>query len=122
MAREEALGKSAEAGFAMPGAQPDEDWAHWTTESFGARQADEYADTVMLAIEALHNGPEVLRTKKRDNCGSEIPAPHVASQGSKGRHYVMFREARGRIIDVLRLLYDNMDLATHLLGANNRTY
>ena len=30
----------------------------WTVEKFGDRQADEYAETISLAIEALHDGPE----------------------------------------------------------------
>jgi len=33
----------------------------WTVEKFGDRQADEYAETISLAIEALHDGPESTR-------------------------------------------------------------
>jgi toxin ParE1/3/4 len=38
---------------------------------------------------------------------------HVAWQGKKGRHFVMFRVAPERVIEVLRLLHDSMDLSRH---------
>jgi toxin ParE1/3/4 len=31
----------------------------WTAEKFGARQAESYAQTLTLAIEVLHDGPNV---------------------------------------------------------------
>jgi plasmid stabilization system protein ParE len=43
------------------------DIAAWTAENFGAHQAEYYAETVTLAIEALHDGPEILGAKARDN-------------------------------------------------------
>ena len=36
------------------------DMTIWTAENFGSRQADDYAETITLAIEALHDGPEIL--------------------------------------------------------------
>ena len=44
-------------------------------------------------------------------------ALHVARQGRRGRHFVMFRVARapdGNVIEVLRLLHDVLDLQRHL--------
>jgi toxin ParE1/3/4 len=38
----------------------------------------------------------------------------VAQQGKKGRHFVVFSISEGRVINVLRLLHDSMDLAKHL--------
>jgi plasmid stabilization system protein ParE len=38
----------------------------WTLENFGERQAETYAETLILAIEALHDGPEQLGAKARD--------------------------------------------------------
>jgi len=35
------------------------DIALWTAENFGPRQAEHYAETIALAIEALHDGPEI---------------------------------------------------------------
>ena len=94
----------------------------WTAENFGARQAEYYVETVTLAIEALHDGPETLGAKKRDDIGPGICTLHVARNGRKGRHFVVFKEVTGQIIDVLRLLHDSMDLARHLSGANDQTH
>jgi len=94
----------------------------WTTEKFGAQQADDYVATLTLAIEALHEGPDILGSKERGDIGSGIRTLHVARQGRKGRHFVVFRESTGQIIDVLRLLHDSMDLARHVSGTNDETY
>ena len=83
----------------------------WTIENFGERQARTYVETLSLAIEALHDGPEQLGAKARDDIGPGIRTLHVARQGRSGRHFVVFREAKDQYIDVLRLLHDSMDLA-----------
>lgn len=98
------------------------DIATWTAENFGSRQAEYYVETVTLAIEALHDGPETLGAKARDDIGPGIRALHVARQGRKGRHFVVFKEAEGQIIDVLRLLHDSMDLARHVSAANDQAH
>ncbi|MFN3752360.1 MAG: type II toxin-antitoxin system RelE/ParE family toxin [Thiobacillus sp.] len=89
------------------------DIAAWTAERFGSRQAAHYAETVTQAIEALHDGPDILGAKARDDIAPGIRTLHVARQGRKGRHFVMFRVAQGRVIEVLRLLHDSMDLPRH---------
>ena len=86
----------------------------WTIENFGERQARTYVETLSLAIEALHDGPEQLGAKVRDDIGPGIRTLHVARQGRIGRHFVVFREAKDQYIDVLRLLHDSMDLARRL--------
>ena len=83
----------------------------WTIENFGERQARTYVETLSLAIEALHDGPEQLGAEVRDDIGPGIRTLHVARQGRIGRHFVVFREAKDQYIDVLRLLHDSMDLA-----------
>lgn len=98
------------------------DIATWTAENFGSRQADEYSETVMLAIEALTDGPEILGAKVREDIGPGICTLHVARQGRKGRHFVIFRKAEERTIDVLRLLHDSMDLARHISDGNDHTH
>lgn len=89
------------------------DIATWTAEHFGSRQAAFYIETVTEAIEALHEGPDILGAKARDDIAPGIRTLHVARQGRKGRHFVMFRVAPGRVIEVLRLLHDSMDLSRH---------
>lgn len=94
----------------------------WTIENFGERQAETYAETLTLAIEALHDGPEQLAAKVRDDIGPCIRTLHVARQGRSGRHFVVFSEAKDQYIDVLRLLHDSMDLARHIPPANDQSH
>lgn len=96
------------------------DIAHWTTERFGPRQAEYYLETVSLAIEALTAGPEIIGTKARDELAPGVRTLHVARQGRKARHFVVFRASEGRYVDVLRLLHDSMDFAHHLPGIEDR--
>jgi toxin ParE1/3/4 len=93
----------------------------WTVENFGAQQAQAYAQTLSLALEALHDGPEVLGVTVRDDLGLGVLTLHVARHGRKGRHFVVFRAATEpeQTIEVLRLLHDSMDLARHLPSAND---
>ena len=94
----------------------------WTIENFGERQAEAYAETLTLAIEALHDGSEQLGVKARHDIGPGISTLHVARQGRSGRHFVVFSEAKDQYIDVLRLLHDSMDLARHIPAANERPH
>jgi toxin ParE1/3/4 len=86
----------------------------WTVENFGESQADIYAETLTLAIEALHDGPLPAGAQARDEIAPNIRTLHVARLGRKGRHFVVFRQTEDRCIDVLRLLHDGMDLARHI--------
>ena len=86
----------------------------WTTDQFGALQADDYLETLTLALEALTDGPNIVGSKVRDDIGLGIRTLHVARQGRKGRHLVVFSLADEQVIDVIRLLHDSMDLAKHL--------
>jgi toxin ParE1/3/4 len=86
----------------------------WTVENFGEGQADIYAETLTLAIEALHDGPLLPGAQARDEIEQGIRTLHVARLGKNGRHFVVFRQTEDRCIDVLRLLHDGMDLARHI--------
>jgi toxin ParE1/3/4 len=94
----------------------------WTVENFGAQQAQAYAQTLSLAIEALHDGPEILGATVRDALGLGVRTLHVARQGRKGRHFVVFRAVPEQTIEVLRLLHDSMDLPRHLPAANDQKH
>ncbi|HQV12847.1 MAG TPA: hypothetical protein PKW52_16025, partial [Nitrospira sp.] len=59
----------------------------------------------------------VIGVKERPEIGSNIWTLHVARNGRKGRHFIMFQVAGAqdrKVIDVLRLLHDSMDLERHL--------
>lgn len=90
-----------------------QDIVEWTVEQFGDEQALVCAETIALALEALAEGPLPIDAKRRDEIRKRgLYSLHVARQGRKGRHFVMFRIApRARdVIEVLRLLHDSMDL------------
>lgn len=87
----------------------------WTIEHFGESQALAYSETLSLAIEALTDGSSVAGAKQRDEILKGLYSLHVARQGRKGSHFVIFRvAANGDAIEVLRLLHDSMDLPRHL--------
>jgi toxin ParE1/3/4 len=69
----------------------------WTTENFGSQQAGNYRDTLMQAIGELANGLDVPGSKARDEL----------MLGLRTR-------AEGRIIEIGRILHDQMDLQRHL--------
>ena len=89
----------------------------WSAGQFGEAQARHYAETLTSAIEALSEGPGVPGAKARDEIGAGLLTLHVARKGRRGRHFLLFRvgrEAGRRVIDVLRVLHDAMDLARHV--------
>ena len=94
----------------------------WTAENFGRRQAIDYAETITLAIEALHDGPEVPGAKERKDIGPSIRTLHLKRLGRKGRHFVVFKSAPHQTIEVLRLLHDSMDLARHVPVNNDQPH
>ena len=88
----------------------------WTVDNFGSAQARAYADTLSSALKALNAGPAIMGVKERPEIGADIRTLHVARNGRKGRHFIIFRSAGARddrLIDVLRLLHDSMDLERH---------
>jgi toxin ParE1/3/4 len=90
----------------------------WTAEQFGEPQVHVYADTIIAALEALASGPEASgRAVPRNDILPGLFSLHIARGGRKGRHLILFRVDRSRmIVEVLRLLHDSMDLARHLPG------
>lgn len=95
------------------------DIVRWTAQNFGARQAGYYAETVTLAIEALNDGPQILGVKARDEIALGVRTLHVARNGRKGRHFVVFKVSDVDVLEVLRLLHDSMELARHVAAAND---
>jgi toxin ParE1/3/4 len=104
------LASAAEADFAQI--------VRWTASQFGTRQAQIYARTLSLTIEALSaEGPEALGCLGRDDILAGLRSLHVARKGRKGRHVVVFRVQTvdgTSFIEVLRVLHDAMDLPRHL--------
>ncbi|MDR1853510.1 MAG: type II toxin-antitoxin system RelE/ParE family toxin [Azoarcus sp.] len=88
----------------------------WTRKNFGARQAQIYTATLRNALQALHSGPDIVGAKRRDDIAPGIHTLHVARNGRKGRHFVVFRAGKDDVVEVLRLLHDSMDLPGHSLS------
>lgn len=88
--------------------------SRWSAENFGPLQAEKYVETIFLAIESLRNDPRPIDANYRDELGAGVHILHIARQGRKGRHFVVYRLTDEPILEVLRLLHDSMDLARHL--------
>jgi len=86
----------------------------WTTENFGGQQSRIYRDTLVRAIGELANGPDVAGSKARDEIMPGLRTLHVARHGRPGRHFLLYRIVKGRIIEIGRILHDQMDLQLHL--------
>ena len=85
-----------------------------TSEHCGDRQASAYADTLSAAIAALSAGPTAIGARERREIGRGLFSLHVARGGRNGRHFVLFRVSPAvRLIEILRLLQDAMDLKLH---------
>src|SRR5260370_39716348 len=99
------------------GAVAEVDFANiltWTTENVGARQAAIYRDTLVQAIGELANGPDVPGSKAREDIVSGLRTLHVARHGRRGRHFLLYRAVKGGIIEIGRILHDQMDPQRHL--------
>jgi toxin ParE1/3/4 len=86
----------------------------WTSENFGAQQAATYRDTLVRAIGELADGPDVAGSKARNDILPGLRVLHVARHGRRGRHFLLYRLREGRIIEIGRILHDQMDLQRHV--------
>jgi toxin ParE1/3/4 len=100
------LGAAAELDFA--------NILKWTTENFSARQSRIYRDTLVQAITALADGPDIAGSKPRDEITPGLRTLHVARHGRRGRHFLMYRAAPARTVEIVRILHDSMDLRRHI--------
>ena len=90
----------------------------WTAKSFGEDQAFVYAQTLLAALDALKEGPTLTDVKTRDELSKGVLTLHAARLGRKARHFIVFRaksNGDGKVIQVLRILHDAMDLQRHLV-------
>lgn len=71
-----------------------------------------------MAVGVLTDGPDAPGVRQRDEIAPGMRTLHVARQGRRGRHFVVFRVGGDQVIDVLRLLHDSMDLARHIPPAD----
>ncbi len=86
----------------------------WTAENFGARQARVYRDMLVLAIGELANGPDLPGSKARDEIMPGLRTLHIAGRGRRGSHFLMYRAAPERTIEIVRILHDRIDIERHV--------
>ena len=88
----------------------------WTLAEFGGGQMRRYSKLLRSAVAVLADGPDVSGVRKREEIGPGLRTLHVTPGSRKGRHFLLFRVTAteaGRVIDVLRVLHDAMDLPRH---------
>lgn len=86
-----------------------------SAQDFGPHQAEFYAQTLEVAIDALRkNGPKTIGAKERQEIGPGIYTLHAARQKRKASHFFVFRVLEFQTIEILRILHERMDLARHL--------
>jgi toxin ParE1/3/4 len=108
------------------GADAERDFAavlRWTTERFGEHQARTYKETLLAAVRYLEDGPNAAGARARDDIRPGLMCLHVARKGRRGRHFIMFRvidAADSRVIQVVRILHDAMDIARHVPGEDEK--
>jgi toxin ParE1/3/4 len=86
----------------------------YTKDTFGPLQTDIYKATLLEALAALGEGPDVLGSAARDEILPNLRTLHVARQGRRGRHFIMYRVSQPHVIEVIRILHDAMELARHV--------
>lgn len=99
------------------GDEAERDFVHIlrsTKEKFGERQLGVYRVTLLEALAALEAGPDALGSVAREEILPNLRTLHVARKGRRGRHFILYRAAPENVIEVVRILYDAMDLARHV--------
>lgn len=99
------------------GDEAERDFEHilqTTKDKFGDRQLEIYRLTLIDALAALEAGPDISGSVNRSDVHPNLRTLHVARKGRRGRHFVLYRAAPGNVIDVIRILYDGMDLPRHI--------
>lgn len=87
---------------------------HWTTQAFGPKQARDYQQTIIQAVRALGEGPDLPGSNARGQVRAGIRTLRVARRGRAGRHVLVYRVVDDGLIQVLRILHDAMDMTRHL--------
>ena len=87
-----------------------------TEQHFGAAQAEAYTTAIANATAALIAGPQTRGVHARIDMQTGVYTLHLSGFRRRARHFVVFRvrDPDRRVIDVLRVLHDAMDLVRHL--------
>lgn len=86
----------------------------WTSQRFGAPQARDYRNNILKAVFELKSGPDVPGSRARDDLLPGLRTLHVGRKGRRGRHFLVYRSVQPKTIEIVRILYDGMDLTRHI--------
>lgn len=89
--------------------------AAWTSENFGATQAEAYIEAILDTVEELTAPAPAPRSSARDEIAAGIRTIHMRKRGRRGRHLILYSEA-GDEVKIHRFLHDSMELSRHLAG------
>ena len=90
-----------------------------TFHDFGARKCDQYVELIDLALDEIAIDPTGVRSKSREDLRKGMHTLHIGRRGKRARHLLVYRIGQDDVIDVLRLLYDGMELERHLAGRSD---
>ena len=85
-----------------------------TLDMFGPRQVEIYRAILLDALALLSSGPDIIGSAARDDIRPGLRSFHVAQRGRHARHFIVYRASDGMTVEILRILHDRMDLATHI--------
>ena len=86
----------------------------YTKDSFGERQAAVYKTALLETIAKLAAGPDAPGSHAREDLGSQMRTLHVARDGRRAPHLLVYRASSGDVIEILRILHERMDLPRHV--------
>ena len=85
-----------------------------TLEMFGPRQVEVYRAILIDALAQLSSGPDILGSTARDEIRPGLRSFYVARRGRNARHFIAYRASADMTVEILRILHNRMDLATHI--------
>ena len=85
-----------------------------TKKAFGKRQVAIYNETIKAALSALDFGPNAIGSAVRDDIGKNLRVLHVSRNGRRGRYFIVYKASPEDAIEIVRILYDGMDLVRHM--------
>ena len=86
----------------------------WTRTRFGEEQAVTYERALTETLGSLAEGPTAPGAKARFDIGPGVHTLHVSRIRRRARHVVLFRVVDEHRVEIIRILHDSMDLASHL--------
>lgn len=96
----------------------------WSLENFGESVRDGYKALIFATLDAIGGNPTMLGSRDRFDLAAGLRTVHLRTcrdevspavrRIANPRHFVVYREV-GELIEVVRVLYDSMDIAAQRL-------